>query len=1158
MKLKRFFALLLCGALLCGVSPVIPAAAAEREDPMDNYVVFQIHDRKQFTPLANGYGSAWKRDLQIDLKGIAPENLALQLRFYFEDSDDPQNVNLLTARSRDLKLATSIDGGKNLIWKADELRTVTGDALKPGVWNDILLPFSTGQGYANFDFSKDLLTFFWFEFGGMSDPGHYTVRLADVGVVDTSRPAEKPEETVWDTTYEVADIPYALDRTFSPSEASSMMYSKTFEPIDASAHDPKKLHLKFTAEAENLTHPGNLTLFTQATGQLELTSGGACDKQELSVNVGTLNWQSGVNEYDLPLSSFNASSVAGSPPFNPASINYMRIYMVSLPTSNTDVYRLKIYNVRLVDATDSAVLPTLFSDGMLFQQNKPMKLWGYAKEGDQITGVLKKGAAVLETLTAAAGSDGRWELAFSPRKGGYDRYTLQLSQGDVPFATLKDLLVGELWLASGQSNMELSVNTDLDSAAILADAKDPYLRIYLEPTYPAGNTGEQPLDPTPNVEGAYWVDGTNASGVSRASAVAYHFAKRLRKELDLPVGILNASVGGSVIEAWLPRTAVLGDDPVRAELIRRGLYYDEGWWSSSAGTMSTLYNQKVGPLAGFNIAGTIWYQGESNSNRAEIYDIELDLLKRSWGEAFGFPEGDMPLIYCQVAPWRYDNGSNNRQHLGWLAVSMEKAWEMSKEKNTAMLPIYDLPLDHMKDGVSSDPIHPRVKTPVGERFALAALNMVYGGEGEYTAPVYKKMRASADAVYITFDRVGEGLITTDGSKTVHGFVIAGNDRVYVPAQAEIIDEKTVKVWNNRVKDPKNVMYAFDNFNQGANLANSVGIPASPFRTAVFTDTTMQPAPNVRYFTAQDWMYCDKDVWVYDPANTEERNAGVRPSFKVTGGEYTYDTAVKAEGTASLKVHGGSFTLTPLIYAGQQQDWSRFKYLTVWVYAPAGGALAVKANGAALSLAQGGTAAQITDPDSFVPVTFDLSGAANLKDDPTLELTFTQEGEADVYFDGFSLGLTDPITPESELAPVPVGDEAALTAAVARAKGVEKGENPSAEYTAAYDALQTALQAAEGAEGPVARARALADLEKALEREAALRDAAPRALKGDADGDGKITSTDARLTLQLSVNKINGSEVADPAALDIDGDGKVTSTDARLVLQYAVGKLKDWP
>ena len=192
MTIKRMLALLLCAALLVGVCPVI-LAGAEREDPMDNFVLFQIHDKKQFTPLASGYGSAWKRDMRIDLSGVAPENLALQLRFYFEDSDDPKNVNLLSARSRDLKLATAADGGKNLIWKADELRTVTGEALKPGVWNDILLPFSTGQGYGSFDFSKDILTFFWFEFGGMSNPGHYTLRIANVCVTDTSRPAVKEE-----------------------------------------------------------------------------------------------------------------------------------------------------------------------------------------------------------------------------------------------------------------------------------------------------------------------------------------------------------------------------------------------------------------------------------------------------------------------------------------------------------------------------------------------------------------------------------------------------------------------------------------------------------------------------------------------------------------------------------------------------------------------------------------------------------------------------------------------------------------------------------------------------------------------------------------------------------------------------------------------------
>ncbi|MBO5798126.1 MAG: hypothetical protein J6R77_07275 [Clostridia bacterium] len=181
---KRILATLLCAVLLMATVPGTMIFAKGDKDPMDNFVLYTIHEKKQFNPMANGYGSAWVSGLSMDVSDVAPENLALSLRFYFEDNNNPQNTSLLTAPNRDLKVATAIDGGKHLIWKADKLTTVTGEALKPGVWNDILLPFATGQNYSQFDFSKDILTFFWFEFNGMSNPGNYTVRLADVAVVD--------------------------------------------------------------------------------------------------------------------------------------------------------------------------------------------------------------------------------------------------------------------------------------------------------------------------------------------------------------------------------------------------------------------------------------------------------------------------------------------------------------------------------------------------------------------------------------------------------------------------------------------------------------------------------------------------------------------------------------------------------------------------------------------------------------------------------------------------------------------------------------------------------------------------------------------------------------------------------------------------------------
>lgn len=382
---------------------------------------------------------------------------------------------------------------------------------------------------------------------------------------------------------------------------------------------------------------------------------------------------------------------------------------------------------------------------------------------------------------------------------------------------------------------------------------------------------------------------------------------------------------------------------------KRGLYYDTDFWSETAGTMSTLYNQKVGPLENYKIAGAIWYQGESNSNRSELYDTELSLLKKSWSEKFGFENNSMPFIYTQVAPGQYDQGNNNMQHLGYLSEAMTKAFRNNKDNKMAMITIYDLPLDHVKNGVSSAAIHPRIKTPVGERMCTAAMNMLYGGGDVYTAPVYKSMEIKNNAIYITFDYVGKGLSVIDNTgKDLHGFSIAGEDGIYVNAKAEIVGKNKVKVYNERVVNPKNVNYAFNNFNCNANLKNSAGIPAAPFRTKEITgtDTTYNPTKDITYFTAIDWIYADKDVWVYDNDNPVEANQklGFRPAWKAENGSYSYDETNKAEGSASVKFsweNAKNPSVGPIVtYGSQKIKYSHFKNLSVKIRNPEGAASSV--------------------------------------------------------------------------------------------------------------------------------------------------------------------------------------------------------------------------
>lgn len=884
---------------------------------------------------------------------------------------------------------------------ADEIRWIVGGkAMQPG-WNYIELSLGDyDYSWGTFDY-QNINFIHWYTDGYLTEETEF--RITDIKLTATMK----------EPSYLVGEIPFTMDETFQATGTSELAIAtnKVFDAIDASGRDTSKLQLLMDVEVENLTNAGDLSDFANFSGQLELTSSGTCDVEEISTLVSSINWRSGKYEYAV-----NLSSLSGT--INYESINYMRLYFIIAEGVTTDEIRIKIDNVRLVDTTSQkASLPTLFSDGMLFQQNKPMNLWGYGTVGDDVTAKLYQGETLLETKETVVSEDGRFELFFSAREGSYDTYTIDVTIGEEN-KVVEDILIGELWIAGGQSNMELEVWKDMDVEEIVSAANNPYIRMFLEPIYPYGSTGTQLIEPGADIPNAYWGYGNNGIHVKNTSSVAYTFAKKLQETLGVPVGIINSAIGGTAIEGWLSREAIESDDTVKATLQEYGLYYTEENWPETAGTMSTLYNQKIGPLEGMNIAGVIWYQGESNSNRSEIYDIELDLLKRSWSKVFGFENEDMPFIFTQVAPYRTDNGMVNQQHYGYLAMYMEQGWKLSENKNTAMLTIYDLPLEHVKDGVSYHPIHPRVKTPIAERFYESAYNMVYGGGKEYTAPVYKSMEIKNNAIYITFDRVGDGLQLTDSSGDVHGFTIAGTDGIYVNAQAEIVDKDTVMVWNERVNEPKNVMYAFDNFNQGANLCNSANIPASPFRTVQINDTTLKPDSTLSYFTAQDWMYADKDVWVYDSTYTENSNmcTGYRPSFAVSGGTYEYDSNTKAEGNASLKVtYDDDFSVSPILsYESVKQDWSKFKYLTVSMQ----NADEVSVTMTIQSGEKDYTVSSETGTyDSFTAVTFDLTNmtldgntvadtASVLSELSNVTIHVAAEKAGTMYFDAFSFGMTD--------------------------------------------------------------------------------------------------------------------------------------------------------
>ncbi len=521
---------------------------------------------------------------------------------------------------------------------------------------------------------------------------------------------------------------------------------------------------------------------------------------------------------------------------------------------------------------------TYFTDGMMFQQNKAMNIFGATPAANQaVKAELIKGGTVLETKNITSDANRKWSTAFSARAGGYDKYSIKLYLNNTLVQTISDIVIGELWLASGQSNMEYFIGWVIHETSEYEAIYNENVRIFSEPLI--GNTNVE-SSPSDNIVGAYWTKGTSKSNIQYLSAIAYYMCSSLEKELHVPVGYINTAKGSSVIESWLPREVIDGNATVKAKLQARNEYFTETELAAKTNNwkyMTTLYNTRISPIAGINIAGMLWYQGESNIKYAEsngkhsYYEAALSELIDTYSEMFGF-DGDMPFIVAHLAP--YNNKTNRPSDYSWITASFSES--ISKVASTAdanvmQIPLYDLSLEYKNwmQSTSShdyDPIHPVDKISVAARFYSAAMNGVYGGTNAKTAPTVSDMSISGKKVVLTFDNVGTGLKSL-GSE-VKGFAVAGSDRVFVKAKAKITGTNTVEVYSDYVNVPVAVTYAFASFATEANLAGGSNIPAVPYRSDDVTST---------YYLWLDWTDFDhletfdggtvKDVADYKPTYT---------------------------------------------------------------------------------------------------------------------------------------------------------------------------------------------------------------------------------------------------------------------------------------------------
>lgn len=436
-------------------------------------------------------------------------------------------------------------------------------------------------------------------------------------------------------------------------------------------------------------------------------------------------------------------------------------------------------------------LPVVFDDHMVIQQQTSVPIWGWANPSENVTINVSWDTTTVKTK---ASNGTRWRASVNtPAAGGPHTITIKSGNETV---ILDDVLVGEVWLASGQSNMEWSMQAAGDGRTVIDQVNDPKVRLLNIPKASAGTLQERG-------EGVWTV--CDKETVRGFSAVAYFFGKKLSDELGVPVGLINASWGGSPAEVWMSSELVEENESLRASAAK--LNSTQPWSPVKSGV---AFNSMINPLIPFRIAGAIWYQGESNTAAPATYKDLMEQLIKDWRNHF---QSDIPFYYVQIAPYTGYNGNSG-------TLIREQQVKMLEIPKTGMVVITDL-VDDVND------IHPQYKKPVGERLANVALAQTYNkASAAYQSPLYKSMKVEKNRVRIFFDHADSGLASRDGDPTE--FMIAGEDKKFYPAKAKI-DKGSIVVSAKEVKNPVAVRFAWGNASI-PKLFSREGLPVPSFRT----------------------------------------------------------------------------------------------------------------------------------------------------------------------------------------------------------------------------------------------------------------------------------------------------------------------------------------
>ena len=473
-------------------------------------------------------------------------------------------------------------------------------------------------------------------------------------------------------------------------------------------------------------------------------------------------------------------------------------------------------------------LPSIFGDHMVLQRDQANPVWGRADAGDSITVSIDG-----QKHRTTAAEDGSWRVELEPLAGGGP---YELTVEGTNLVTFEDVLVGEVWICSGQSNMAWPIKRSNDAEIEAASANYPEIRLLSVP-----NLG------TPEARDDFngqWATCTPESVVD-FSAVGYLFGRRLHNTLDVPIGLIDNAWGGSAAEAWVPRE-VLENDGGYAEMLefwdaKVTAYTDEihaakiadfhAWkaagspdprvrWPRDPRTgnhrPANIYNGVLHPMIGYGIRGVIWYQGETNAGRADQYRELFPLLINTWRDRR--QQGDFPFYWVQLADYRAEAPEPG-----------ESDWAELREAQTMTLTLPNTGQAVIIDAGEGRDIHPRDKQTVANRLARLALANDYGYDIASQSPQHSSMEIIGDTILLTFDHVSDGGLYSFDVEKPQGFAIAGDDKAFVWADAKIVGKNQIEVSHPEVTNPVAVRYGWAT-NPVVNVQDRNGLPLTPFRT----------------------------------------------------------------------------------------------------------------------------------------------------------------------------------------------------------------------------------------------------------------------------------------------------------------------------------------